>query len=124
MALAKELMGAGFSGGQASGVGGQYVTVAAAGSAQTNATPITASMCVVTAADGTKGVILTGQVGDEVWVQNNSASTLKVYPPSGAAISVPATGLGTADAAYSHTTYAVVVYKCITTTQWLITKSA
>lgn len=124
MALAKELMGAGFSGGQASGVGGQYVTVAAAGSAQTDATPITASMCVVTAADGTKGVILTGQVGDEVWVQNNSASTLKVYPPTGAAISVPATGLGSANAAYSHTTYAVVVYKCITTTQWLITKSA
>lgn len=124
MALAKEMMGVGFSAGQASGLGGQYVTVAAAGSAQTDATPITASMCLVTAADGTKGVILTGQVGDSVWVQNSSASTLKVYPPTGAAIAVPGTGLGSANAAYSQTLHAVVVYKCVSTTQWLPNKSA
>lgn len=124
MALAKELMGGGFSGGQAGAVGGQYVTVAAAGSTQTDATPITASMCLVTAADATKGAILTGQVGDELWVQNSSASTLKVYPPSGAAIAVPGTGLGTVDASYAHTAHAVVLYKCVSTTQWLPNKSA
>lgn len=118
------MMGAGFSAGQASALGGQFVTVAAAGSAQSNATPITASMCLVTAADGTKGVILAGQAGDEVWVQNSSASALPVYPPTGAAIAAPGTGLGTANAAYSHTAHAVVIYKCVSNTQWLPSKSA
>ena len=124
MALAKELVGAGFSPGQAGGLGGVYTTFAAAGSTNADATSIGASMSVVTAADGTKGVILTGQVGDEVWIFNNSGSTLKVYPTSGAAIAVPGTGLGTADAAYSHTTYASCVYKKLTSTQWLVSKSA
>ena len=124
MALAKELVGAGFSPGQAAGSGGVYTTFAAAGSTSADATPISASMAVVTGADGTKGSILTGQVGDEVWVFNNSASSLKVYPTSGAAITVPGTGLGTADAAYTHTTYASCVYKKLTSTQWLVNKSA
>jgi hypothetical protein len=57
-------------------------------------------------------------------VFNNSGSTLKVYPNSGAAIAVPGTGLGSANASYAHTTYAVVQYKKITSTQWLPIKSA
>ena len=124
MALAKDIMGAGFSGGQATGLGGQYASIAATGSAQGDAATLTASNVVVTAADGTKGVILNGQVGDSVIVFNNSASTLKVYPPTGAAIAVPGTGLGSANAAYSHTTYAACTYTCFTTTQWIVEKSA
>lgn len=124
MAYAKELMGAGFSAGQASAVGGVYSAVTATGSTQANAANVGASMSVVASADGTKGVVLIGQVGDEVTIFNNSGSTLKVYPPSGAAIAVPGTGLGTADAAYSHTTYANCVYKCMTATQWVVSKSA
>jgi hypothetical protein len=124
MALAKELMGSGFSAGQASGIGGQNSATTATGSAQGDAATVGASMSTVAGADGTKGVILTGQPGDEVWVFNNSGSTLKVYPPTGAAISVPGTGLGSANAAYSHTTFAVCVYKCQSTTQWQVSKSA
>lgn len=81
-------------------------------------------MAVVASADGTKGVVLSGQPGDSVLVFNNSASTLKVYPPTGAAIAVPGTGLGSANAAYSHTTYATCEYFCLTTTQWVVQKSA
>lgn len=124
MGLAKDIMGGGFSAGQALALGGNYKAVTATGSAQTDAATLSASNCVVASADGTKGVILSGDVGDSVLVFNNSASTLKVYPNSGAAIAVPGTGLGSANAAYSHTTYAVCTYKKITSTQWLVTKSA
>lgn len=124
MALAKNLMGVGFSSGQAGAVGGNYTAYTAAGSAQSDATPVNAGLSIVAGADGTKGVILTGQVGDSVTLFNNSGSTLKVYPDSGAAIAVPGTGLGTGNAAYSHTTYAVVTYTKVTTTQWVPNKSA
>ena len=124
MAYAKELMGAGFSAGQASGVGGIYTAVTAAGSSQTDATAVGASMAVVASADGTKGVILQGQPGDEVWPFHNAGSTLKVYPPTGAAIAVNGTGVGSANAAFSHLTYKAAVYKCMTTTQWVVIVSA
>lgn len=124
MAYAKELVGSGMSPGEASGIGGQYNAVTALGSSQATAAPLTASMSVVASADGTKGVILQGQVGDEVWVFNNSASTLKVYPPTGAAIAVVGTGLGTGNAAFSQLTYKTTIYKCLTSTQWLANTSA
>ena len=123
MAYASELTGA-FPPGQAGSVGGQYNAVTAAGSAQGSAAPLTASMSVVAGADGTKGVILKGQPGDEVWVFNNSGSTLKVYPPTGAAIAVVGTGVGTANAAFSQLTYKTTIYKCLTSTQWLANTSA
>lgn len=124
MALSKDLLGAGFSAGQATALGGNYTAVTATGSAQTDAATLSASNCVVAGADTTKGVILSGNVGDSCLVFNNSGSTLKVYPNSGAAIAVPGTGLGSANASYAHTTYAVVQYKKITSTQWLPIKSA
>lgn len=125
MALSKDVMGGGFSAGQARALGGNYAAVTATGSAITNAAALTASNCVVSGADGTKGVKLSGNIGDTVVVFNNSGSTLKVYPGSTSeAIAVPGTGLGTGGAAYSHTTYAVVEYKKITATQWLPNKSA
>lgn len=123
MAYAKELTGA-FPPGQAVAMGGQYAAITAAGSAQTDATLIGSSMSVVAGADGTKGVILVaGQPGDEVWVFNNAGSTLKVYPPTGAAIAVAGTGLGTANAAFSQLTYKTTIYKCLTSTQWLANTS-
>lgn len=126
MALSKDLMGVGFPAGQATGLGGSVnVSVAAAGSTQANATAITASNVIVASADGTKGVVLPAAMpGDSVTIFNNAGSTLKVYPPSGAAIAVPGTGLGTGDASYAHTTYATATYKCLTSTQWLVNKSA
>lgn len=125
MTLAKELMGSGLSGGTAKAIGGLPGTVAAAGSVQGDATLVGMSLCTVTGADGTKGVILpAAENGDTLTLFNNSGSTLKVYPPSGAAIAVPGTGLGSANAAYSHTTYAVVEYVCFSSTQWMPRKSA
>jgi hypothetical protein len=124
MALATEVMGAGFPAAQAIALGGQTnAALAAAGSVQGDAALVNASNVIVTGADGTVGVILPAGYGS-VTIFNSSASTLKVYPPSGAAIAVPGTGLGSADAAYSHTTYAVVTYQRVSSTQWFPTKSA
>jgi hypothetical protein len=122
MALAKEALG--LSGGTAQSLNGVYSTVAATGSAQGDAAAVGSSLCVVTAADGTKGVILGGDLGDEYTIVNNSASTLKVYPPTSAAIVVPGTGMGSANTAYSHTTYAVCKYQRLTATQYSVIKSA
>lgn len=123
MALASELTGA-FPPGQAVAIGGQYTALTAAGSSQATGTAVTASMSVVAGADGTKAVTLRGQAGDEVWLFNNSASTLKVYPPVGAAIAVPGTGVGSANAAFDHLTYKPVIYKCMSSTQWVPMVSA
>lgn len=104
---------------------GAYATLAATGSTQGDAAAIKASMTVVSAADGTKGVILpAGMVGDECWVFNNAASTLKVYPQTGAAISVAGTGLGSANTAFSQLTYKCTLYKLVTSTQWLAITTA
>lgn len=125
MAYAKELVGAALSPMTAGAIGGQYAAVTAAGSAQSDAATLGSSMAVVAGADGTKGVILlAGQPGDEVWVFNDSGSTLKVYPPSGAAIAVAGTGLGSANAAFSQLTYKCTIYKCVTSTQWLANTTA
>jgi hypothetical protein len=125
MALGKELTGLGFSPAQASGIGGQYAAVTAAGSSQTDAATIGASMGVVAGADGTKGVILPAcEVGAEIWLFNNAGSTLKVYPDSGAAIAVAGTGLGSANAAFSQLTYKTTIYKRVTSTQWLANTTA
>lgn len=118
MAYAKEIMGGGTSAGQAGAIGGQGGSVAALGSAQTDAAAVVASISIVTAADGTKGVILQGTVGDEVWLYNNAASTLKVYPPLLAAITVTGTGLGTVNAAFSLLTFKTGLFKCQSATQW------
>lgn len=120
MTLAVEFVQGGFSSGQANAAGGQYNTFTAAGSTITDATKIGASMAVVSGADGTKGVYLSGNVGDEFFVFNNAGSTLKVYgDTSSVAISVAGTGLGTAGTAFSHLTYKAVIYKKVTTTQYL-----
>ena len=125
MAYAKELMGAGFSAGQAVGVGGGYAAIVAAGSTQANGTVVNAGANMCTAADGTKGVTLyAGMPGDEVWIFNNSGSTLKVYPPVGSAITVAGTGTGSANAAFSQLTYKATVYKFLTSTQIMAITSA
>jgi hypothetical protein len=128
MTTAKEIMGGGFSAGQAAALGGGFNTpgVAATGSVQGNAAvlPLTA-LQIVTGADGTKGVILpAATTGDEILIFNNSASTLNVYPPTGAAIAVVGTGLGTANTAFSHLTFKYVQYNCASSTQWFAMTSA
>jgi hypothetical protein len=63
---------------------GNVVTIAAAGSSNTDAALLTGDFNRVTGADGTKGVILPGvEAGGRITVSNESSSALKVYPPSG-----------------------------------------
>ncbi len=126
MTLAKELVGGGFSPGQARAIGGGVNTaLAAAGSSQATAAPITTTNTIVTGANGTLGVVLPAiGPGESVLVVNAAASTCPVYPPVGAAITVPGTGLGTTNAAYSQTLWAVCTYTCLSATQWAVQKSA
>ena len=125
MAYAKELVGVGVPPATASGMGGQYNAATAAGLSISDATVLKSSMSIVGSADNSKGVQLNGDVGDEVWVFNNSGSTLKVYPEtSSVGITVVGTGLGTAGAAHDCVTYKTVVYKKVTSTQWFAMVSA
>jgi|SRR5579859_128485 len=126
MAYAREVMGGGFSAGQAQALGGQVnSSLAAAGSSQADAAQLVCSLNIVTGADGSKGVILpAGVPGDEALVFNNAGSTLKVYPPVGAAIAVVGTGLGTGNAAFSQLTFKFTQYNCVSSTQWLAMTSA
>ena len=127
MALAKEVMGGGMSSGMAAAIGGNINSaLASAGSTVADATPVTTSSAIVTGADGTKGIILSNQAErrDSQLIVNNSASSLNVYPPTGAAIVVPGTGLGTVNAAYVQTTFSSCIYTRLTSTQWTVNKSA
>lgn len=126
MALSANVMRGGFAAGQATAIGGtKFASIAAAGSVQGDGTAVATDAAIVTAADGTKGVTLpAAQPGDSVTLFNNSGSTLKVYPPTGAAIAVPGTGVGSANAAFSQLTYKTVTYLCISSTQWFPTVSA
>jgi len=125
MAFVSEQMRGGTSAGQAKAMNGAAGSVAALGTTAANAAPIVASISIVTAADGTKGVVLPSVgPGESCTLFNNAASTLKVWPPTGAAITVNGTGLGTADAAFSHLTYKCVIYTCQSATQWFANVSA
>jgi hypothetical protein len=68
----------------------KFSTVAAtgAGSAASDAAPITTGFVLVTAADGTKGVVLPTAplAGTFIIVKNNSASALAVWPDAAATI--------------------------------------
>lgn len=117
MALATELVGAHFAPAQASAMGGQPSTLAAAGTNQGTAAAITSSIVTVTGASGSNGVILPSAMpGDEVTVYSSAATNaLLVYPPSGAAINA-----ASANAAYSQTAQTAHKFKCFSSTQWLV----
>ena len=125
MSLAKEIMGGGISPGAALSIGGGAGTLAATGSAQGDAALILTTCTLVTAADGTKGVILPAMnIGESCEMFNNAGSTLKVYPPTGSAICVNGTGLGSANAAFSQLTYKHTRYSCYSSTQIMAITSA
>ena len=130
MALASEIMDAGISAVTAVAISGGSGTIVAAGSTQGTAGLVNTSNCLCSTADGTKGVILPlVQAGESVVIFNNSGSTLKVYPPVGGYITVPGTGLGAQNAAYSQLTYKSSMYICLQQTngtgqQWMVITSA
>lgn len=88
-------------------------TLAATGSTQGDAAAITTDAVVVSAADGTKGVILPNTEAAIVVIYNDAVSNLKVYPPSGAEINA----LGT-DTAYSLATASSAVFYRLSSTRW------
>lgn len=128
MTLAKELVGVGIAPMAALTIpNGVPTAIVAVGSAQADGVVVAAGFNRVTAADGTKGATLpAANPGESVTIVNDSASTLKVYPPLGAAIGVPGTSFGAAvaNASYAHTTFAVCTYKCYSSLFWTVQKSA
>lgn len=92
-------------------------TIAAAGSAQTDATPITTSRVMVTAADGAKGVILPVAEIDMVVEVINTVSNqdLLVYPNSGAVINALS-----ADAAFTVVAGASRTFYCDAKLHWYV----
>ena len=93
-------------------------TIAAAGSAETDATLLTGSTNVVTASDGTKGVILPrGKRDTQVEVINTvSNQTLKVYPDTGGKINALTATTG----AFSQPGGARAMYVCDADLHWYI----
>ena len=89
-------------------------TVAATGSAQTDATALGPAFTLVTGADGTKGVILpVADPGQVVIVKNGAAAILKIYPASGAIIN----GLS-ANASYNIASSTATMLVAYSATQW------
>jgi hypothetical protein len=88
--------------------------VAAAGSTQGDAAALAEGINVVSAADGTKGVILpTAVAGMVIIVKNTAAGALKIYPATGGAVNAVA-----ANGAYSITNVTSSMLVASSTTQW------
>ncbi len=126
MALVKKMLGGGVPAGMGRAICGDYGAITAAGSIQGDGAAVNVGNSIVASADGTKGVTLpaVASPGESVTLFNNSGSTLKVYPPVGAAIAVAGTGLGSANSAFSQLTYKCTTYICFTATQWVAITSA
>lgn len=105
-------------------IGGFGDNVVATGTTQADAWLLHLSINVVTGADGTNGVRLQdGEVGDEIWIFNASASDLNVYPESGGTITDPGAGAGTLNAAVVVGAFAQGIFKRQGSTQWLASVS-
>jgi hypothetical protein len=93
------------SAGDITTTGGLYLksaTVAAAGSTQANAAAVSDGFTLVSAADGTKGVLLPPAVaGRTVILKNNANAVLKVWPSSGDAVNAIAADSNYVLAAYT-----------------------
>ena len=103
-------------------LGGAVSTVAATGSAQGDAAALTArTINVVTAADGTKGVILpTAIAGLSLTVYNSVATNgLKIYPPTGGDIND-----GTTNAAITIEGKTRAKFEAVDGTTWISSYTA
>ena len=123
MALAKNLVGAGFSPGQACAIGGTAFNtgIVAAGAAIAAATALTADANFVGTATNGQGVQLyNGAIGDEQYVFNDGTlATIVVYPPTGSRIN----GLA-ASAGINLPSNSAAMFKKMTATRWFCLMSA
>lgn len=96
MALAREVMGGGFSAGQALALsGGVSATITATGTTITDAFDLVTSINVITTAAAGTGVQLPAmQINDEVEILNLGANAVVVYPYAGDRINQLATNSG------------------------------
>lgn len=83
-ALAKDIMGGGFSPAGAQAINGQFaLAVSAAGTTISDATQLKATNNTVTTVASGAGVLLyDGVIGDTIYIYNGGANALKVYPPT------------------------------------------
>lgn len=116
MALAKDIMGGGFSAGQAKALQGNFQTVAAAGTSQATGAAIRASNVTVTSASGTNAVVLpNADIGDSILLYSSAATNaLLVFPPSGGNINAAA-----ANASFSAAAQTPYYFTKVSATQWL-----
>lgn len=118
--LVKNVSAGGIPAPAAQAMGGTPVTIAATGSTQANSTAVTSDLCNVTAADGTKGVVLPlGNAGDSIVLGNLVAQALIVWPPVGAAINAIA-----ANSSFSQSASKNAVYYYFSATQIFAVLSA
>ncbi len=121
MATAVDIMGGGFSAGQAKAIGGQSSdTFSAAGTTQGTAAAIKSSITIITTCSNNAGVIMPNSSHkDSFWIYNGTANTCIVYPPTSAQFNDVAVNSGITLA--SHT---VIIVIKVTNTRWLANLSA
>lgn len=97
--------------------------IAAAGTNQATATPVTSRLSIVTAADGTKGVVLPSAMkGMELFIMNTVAGqALKVYPAAGDSSQFNALG---ADAAFTIVGGMAAHFQAESKVQWRVADSS
>lgn len=82
--LARQIMGAGFSAGQAQALGGSGSTgLTSLGSSITDALQLTTANNIISSAASSTGVKLpAGSPGDQIIIYNGGGQTVAVYPPN------------------------------------------
>lgn len=122
MALAKDIMGGGFSAGQAQAIQGAINSaVTAAGTVITDATDLVASNNYISTAAASSGVQLPSvPLGDSLCVYNGGANAVKVYPHS----STGTINAGSAGAAVTCPVNTLMTFRRWTTTKWVAMLSA
>jgi hypothetical protein len=89
-------------------------TVAATGSTEADAAAVTYGFTLVSAGDGTKGVILPAAVaGRIVIIKNGAAAVLKIYPATGDGINALTVTTGSLDIA-ANTAAMLIAYNATT----------
>lgn len=121
MALAREIMGGGFSAVGADAIqGGVNLTITAAGTTQGTAASLSTSNNFISTAASGSGVILpAAQQGDWIVLYNGGANAVIVYPNVGAKINSLTTNGGAALG-----TNTACIYFCFSATQWVCDLSA
>ena len=122
MALAKDIMGGGFSAGQAQAIQGAINSaVTAAGTVITDATDLVASNNYISTAAASSGVQLPSvPLGDSLCVYNGGANAVKVYPHS----STGTINSAAAGVAVTCPVNTLMTFRRWTATKWVASMSA